>query len=62
MAPPPHIEGLLLDMDDVLAASWRPLPGAAAAVTRLHAAGVRLRVLINTTALSRPLVFPAARP
>ncbi len=48
-----HIDGLLLDMDGVLAMSWRPLPGAAAAVRRLHAAGVPLRVLTNTTALSR---------
>ena len=31
-----HIDGLLLDMDGVLGVSWRPLPGAADAVTRLH--------------------------
>ena len=45
-----HIQGLLLDMDGVLGVSWVPLPGAADAVTRLHAAGVPLRVLTNTTA------------
>jgi HAD superfamily hydrolase (TIGR01458 family) len=45
------IEGLVLDMDGVLGVSWTPLPGAAEAVTRLHAAGVPLRVLTNTTAL-----------
>jgi HAD superfamily hydrolase (TIGR01458 family) len=45
------IEGLLLDMDGVLGVSWTPLPGAAEAVTRLHAAGVPLRVVTNTTAL-----------
>ena len=45
------IDGLLLDMDGVLGVSWTPLPGAAEAVTRLHAAGVPLRVLTNTTAL-----------
>ncbi len=56
-----HIDGLLLDMDGVLAMSWRPLPGAAAAVTRLHAAGVPLRVLTNTTALSRARFGAALR-
>jgi HAD superfamily hydrolase (TIGR01458 family) len=45
------IDGLLLDMDGVLGVSWTPLPGAAEAVTRLHAAGVPLRLLTNTTAL-----------
>ena len=49
-----HIQGLLLDMDGVLGVSWTPLDGAAAAVTRLHAAGVPLRVLTNTTALPQP--------
>jgi HAD superfamily hydrolase (TIGR01458 family) len=52
--PLDHIEGLLLDMDGVLGVSWTPLDGAAAAVTRLHAAGVPLRVLTNTTALPQP--------
>lgn len=47
------IEGLLLDMDGVLTMSWRPLPGATAAVSRLRAAGVPLRVLTNTTALTQ---------
>ena len=51
---PDHIDGLLLDMDGVLGVSWTPLDGAAAAVTRLHAAGVPLRVLTNTTALPQP--------
>ena len=46
-----HIDGLLLDMDGVLGVSWRPLPGAADAVTRLHAAGVPMRVVTNTTAI-----------
>jgi HAD superfamily hydrolase (TIGR01458 family) len=51
--PLDHIDGLLLDMDGVLGVSWTPLPGAAEAVTRLHAAGVPLRVVTNTTALPR---------
>jgi HAD superfamily hydrolase (TIGR01458 family) len=48
-----HIDGLLLDMDGVLAMSWRPLPGAAEAVARLHTAGVPMRVVTNTTALDQ---------
>ena len=48
-----HIDGLLLDMDGVLGVSWRPLPGAAAAVARLRDAGLPLRVITSTTAKSR---------
>jgi HAD superfamily hydrolase (TIGR01458 family) len=55
MATLTGIEGLVLDMDGVLGVSWTPLDGAAAAVTRLHAAGVPIRLLTNTTA------FPLAR-
>ena len=51
----PGIDGLVLDMDGVLGVSWTPLDGAAAAVTRVHAAGVPIRLLTNTTA------FPLAR-
>lgn len=47
------VKGLLLDMDGVLGVSWRPLPGAAAAVARLRAAGLPLRVLTNTSARGR---------
>jgi HAD superfamily hydrolase (TIGR01458 family) len=55
------IDGLLLDMDGVLGVSWTPLPGAAEAVTRLHAAGVPLRVLTNTTAFPQPRFGGALR-
>ena len=48
-----HIDGLLLDMDGVLGVSWRPLPGAAAAVARPREAGRPLRVITSTTAKSR---------
>lgn len=47
------IDGLLLDMDGVLTISWEPLPGAAAALATLRAAGLPLRLLTSTTALSR---------
>jgi len=49
----PQIDGLLLDTDGVLGVSWRPLPGAAAAVARLREAGLRPPVITNTTAKSR---------
>jgi HAD superfamily hydrolase (TIGR01458 family) len=42
----------------VLTVSWRPLPGAAAAVGRLRDAGLRLALLTNTT--SRPRAWIAA--
>ena len=44
---------LLLDMDGVLGVSWRPLPGAAAAVAKFAVAGLPLRVITSTTARSR---------
>ncbi len=55
------IQGLLLDMDGVLGVSWTPLDGAAEAVTRLHAAGVPLRVVTNTTALPQAQFGAALR-
>ena len=48
-----HIRGLLLDMDGVLGVSWRPLPGATAAIAKLREAGLPLRVITSTTARSR---------
>jgi HAD superfamily hydrolase (TIGR01458 family) len=47
------VDGLLLDMDGVLTVSWEPLPGAVEALGRLRAAGLPLRILTSTTALSR---------
>jgi HAD superfamily hydrolase (TIGR01458 family) len=44
---------VLLDLDGVLYVEGRPLPGAAAAVDELRAAGVALRFVTNTTAHSR---------
>jgi HAD superfamily hydrolase (TIGR01458 family) len=44
---------VLLDLDGVLYVEGRPLPGAAAAVDELRAAGVALRFVTNTTAQSR---------
>ncbi|HKT44606.1 MAG TPA: TIGR01458 family HAD-type hydrolase [Gaiellaceae bacterium] len=44
---------ILLDIDGVLHVSGHPLPGAAEAVSRLRAAGHRLRFVTNTTTRSR---------
>jgi HAD superfamily hydrolase (TIGR01458 family) len=47
------IDGVLLDMDGVLAMSWRPLPGAAGALERLRSEGVPFLVVSNTTTHTR---------
>ncbi|GAB3695883.1 HAD-IIA family hydrolase [Actinocorallia lasiicapitis] len=47
---------VLLDIDGVLTVSWRPLPGAVAAVTALRAAGVPFALLTNTTSRSRAAI------
>ena len=47
------IDGVLLDMDGVLAMSWRPLPGAIEALERLRADGVPFLVVSNTTTHTR---------
>ncbi|MGH2678945.1 MAG: TIGR01458 family HAD-type hydrolase [Actinomycetota bacterium] len=43
------IEGLLLDIDGVLAVSWEALPGAVDALRRLRVDGVPFRLMTNTT-------------
>ncbi len=48
-----HIEGVLLDMDGVLTVSWKPIPGAPAAVAWLRKEGIPFRLITNTTMLSR---------
>jgi HAD superfamily hydrolase (TIGR01458 family) len=47
------IEGLLLDIDGVLAVSWEPLPGAVDALQRLRDDGVPFRLITNTTTKTR---------
>ena len=47
------IEGLLLDIDGVLAVSWEPLPGAVQAMASLRADGVPFRLITNTTTHAR---------
>lgn len=46
-------KGVLLDIDGVLAVSWRALPGAIDAVAQLRALGLPMRFLTNTTSRTR---------
>jgi HAD superfamily hydrolase (TIGR01458 family) len=47
------IEGLLLDIDGVLAVSWQPLPGAIEAVKRFREEGPPFLLVTNTTTKTR---------
>ncbi len=47
------VDGLLLDMDGVLAVSWDPVPGAAEAVATLRRRGLPFRLVTNTSSESR---------
>ena len=47
------IDGLLLDIDGVLAVSWEPLPGAVDALAHLRKAHVPFRMITNTTTKTR---------
>jgi len=44
-----RMRAVLIDIDGVLTISWRPLPGAVAALHQLRAAGVPLALVTNTT-------------
>ncbi|MGO9729353.1 MAG: HAD-IIA family hydrolase [Streptosporangiaceae bacterium] len=48
-----RIRAVLIDIDGVLTVSWRPLPGAVAALHRLRAAGFPLALVTNTTSRTR---------
>jgi HAD superfamily hydrolase (TIGR01458 family) len=47
------IDGLLLDIDGVLAVSWEALPGSVDALQRLRNADVPFRLITNTTTKTR---------
>jgi HAD superfamily hydrolase (TIGR01458 family) len=47
------IDGVLLDIDGVLAVSWEPIPGAAEALDHLRAEAVPFRLITNTTTHTR---------
>ena len=54
-----RIRGVLIDIDGVLTVSWKPLPGAVAAVHRLRAAAVPLALVTNTTSRTRASIAGA---
>jgi HAD superfamily hydrolase (TIGR01458 family) len=47
------IDGVLLDIDGVLAVSWEPLPGGVEALGWMRANGVPFRLVTNTTTKTR---------
>jgi len=47
------VEGLLLDIDGVLAVSWEPIPGSVEAMTWVRDAGLPFRLITNTTTHTR---------
>src|SRR5690349_925721 len=54
-----RIGAVLIDIDGVLTVSWRPLPGAVAALRRLRAAGLPLTLVTNTTSRPRASIATA---
>jgi HAD superfamily hydrolase (TIGR01458 family) len=48
-----RVDGLLLDIDGVLAVSWIALPGAVEALASLRNDGIAFRLITNTTTHSR---------
>lgn len=57
----PTIAAVLLDIDGVLVASWKPIPGATDAVARLRDAGLIVRFLTNTTSRTRAAIAESLR-
>jgi hypothetical protein len=57
-----RISGVLIDIDGVLTVSWRPLPGAVAALRQLRAAGLRLALVTNTTSRPRASIAATSSP
>jgi HAD superfamily hydrolase (TIGR01458 family) len=47
------VEAVLIDIDGVLTVSWRALPGAVEAMTRLRRTGLGVRLVTNTTSRTR---------
>jgi HAD superfamily hydrolase (TIGR01458 family) len=54
-----QIRAVLLDIDGTLTVSWRPLPGAVDAVTRLQDAGYAVGLVTNTTSRTRAWIASA---
>lgn len=63
-APPrllPHMRGLLLDIDGTLLIGDHAVPGAPEALARLTAAGLRVRLLTNTSRRGRSSIGATLR-
>ena len=54
-----RIGAVLIDIDGVLTVSWRPLPGAVAALRWLRTAGLPLALVTNTTSRPRASIATA---
>ena len=48
-----RVDGVLLDIDGVLAISWEPIPGSVDAIAWLRRRGVPFRLITNTTTQTR---------
>lgn len=53
------IRAVMIDIDGVLTVSWKPLPGAVAALRRLRGDGYPLALVTNTTSRSRASIASA---
>jgi HAD superfamily hydrolase (TIGR01458 family) len=54
-----RIAAVLIDIDGVLTVSWKPLPGAVAALQRLREAALPLALVTNTTSRTRASIAAA---
>lgn len=52
-AAPEDVDGLLLDIDGVLAVSWRALPGSVETMRWIRSRGLPFRLITNTTTHTR---------
>jgi len=55
------VDGLLLDIDGVLAVSWEPIEGATDALQRIRDRGIPFRLITNTTTHSRDALAQTLR-
>jgi HAD superfamily hydrolase (TIGR01458 family) len=53
------LSAVLIDIDGVLTVSWRPLPGAVEAVSWLRQAGLKVKLVTNTTSRTRASIAAA---
>ncbi|MBI3648358.1 MAG: TIGR01458 family HAD-type hydrolase [Actinobacteria bacterium] len=56
-----NVDGLLLDIDGVLAVSWEPIPGSIEAIDRLRKVGIPFRLITNTTTRTRAALAETLR-